>query len=560
MSIIKIREQAVNKIMMPAVIVILIAMLVSIFVSFSPGSRSGPDKDSTGDGVRTAFIVNGDKISDAFYRAQLERAKEQAKQSGQEWSPTQAARIKSQLIPQMIQQAIVASAAQSDGVRVSGRDISDYKDKAYEQQIGQIKQMVFGDKAKGKTDKDVDRELRRRLGDDKGLDYVRAQIESSESDDTIRLQLLTQKYYDRILSQQKVTDADLRDSYRALTTRHILIDSNSRSDAAAKKRAEEVIQKLNKGADFATLAKQYSDDPGSKDNGGLYPAQTPAESQFAREYMDAALRLKPGEYTKTPVKTQFGYHIIKLESSELKLPKDFDKNKDKYRKELMQKRGGEVFQAKLEQLQKDAKITFKDPEFEAYYYFGKNSQGAGGYPMLTKAEAAFKRHIQQNANDPSSDSSYVQLAAIQSMLNHKDDAMKTLQRGLKDKFEDAQARMTLADMEFTAGKKKEALENYKLAAEVTNDPMVHMQLATVFKSKFPEPELAKKSDEIFQAALKRMQQQRAAQEKASRPATKTAPKSTAAKEPSPVKSGKGGQGDNPAGTDSSDKSAAPSKR
>lgn len=563
MSITKIREQAVNKIMMPAVVVILIAMLVSIFYSFSPSANSGADRSDNPDAVQTAFTVNGEKVSDAFYRVQLKRAEDQAKQGGQEWSPTVAAQTKSQIIPQMIQQAIVASAAEAEGVRVSGRDINDYREKNFRQQLQEIKKMVFQGKVKGKTDDDLDRELRRRLGSDKGIDYLRSQMDEGTPDDAIERQILSERYYDQILKSQKVSDADLRDSYRALTTRHILIGANSRSDAAAKKRAEEVIQKLKGGADFATLAKQYSDDPGSKDKGGLYPPQTPAESQFAPEYMNAAMRLKPGEYTLTPVKTSFGYHIIKLDKSEMQLPKDFDKRKNELRKQLMQKRGGEVFQAKMERLQKDAKLTFPDPEFEGYYYLGKNSQGSGGYPALRKAEAAFKRHIQLKANDPVSDSSYIELANIQTLLNHKDDAMKTLQRGLKDKFEDAQARMTLANMQFDAGKKKEALENYKMASEVTNDPMVHMQLATVFKTKFKNPELAKKSDDIFQAALKKMQQQREAQQaaaqKAAKPSGKAAPKAVTVKGDEPKTPAKGAQGDSPDGSDPNDKPASRSK-
>ncbi len=91
------------------------------------------------------------------------------------------------------------------------------------------------------------------------------------------------------------------------------------SDADAKKKADDVVvQVLKPKADFTSLAKIYSDDPGSKTTGG--DLGFARQGQFVAEF-DAALfkDLKDGEVTKTPVKTQFGYHIIKrIESRTVK--------------------------------------------------------------------------------------------------------------------------------------------------------------------------------------------------------------------------------------------------
>ncbi len=76
--------------------------------------------------------------------------------------------------------------------------------------------------------------------------------------------------------------------------------------------AEEVIKKLDDGGDFAVLAKEYSEDPGSKEKGGLY--EDVKMKQMAPEFEKAALALEPGTYSKSLVETNFGYHIIKLES------------------------------------------------------------------------------------------------------------------------------------------------------------------------------------------------------------------------------------------------------
>lgn len=81
--------------------------------------------------------------------------------------------------------------------------------------------------------------------------------------------------------------------------------------AAALEKANAALERLKQGEDFATLAKELSDDPGSKENGGEYDWRR--QGEFVPEYEDAVFNgLKPGEYTLTPVKSQFGYHIIKL--------------------------------------------------------------------------------------------------------------------------------------------------------------------------------------------------------------------------------------------------------
>lgn len=93
---------------------------------------------------------------------------------------------------------------------------------------------------------------------------------------------------------------------------HILFQAQAEGDfPAALEKANAALERLKGGGDFATLAKELSDDPGSKENGGEY--DWTREGSFVPEYEDAVFnQLKPGEYTLTPVKTSFGYHIIKL--------------------------------------------------------------------------------------------------------------------------------------------------------------------------------------------------------------------------------------------------------
>jgi len=82
---------------------------------------------------------------------------------------------------------------------------------------------------------------------------------------------------------------------------------------AVQQEANEVLARINAGEDFATLAKEYSDDPGSRDNGGLY--ENIHEGEFVTEFnLVMTQMLQPGEVMSIPIKTEYGYHIIKLES------------------------------------------------------------------------------------------------------------------------------------------------------------------------------------------------------------------------------------------------------
>src|SRR5439155_4258449 len=93
--------------------------------------------------------------------------------------------------------------------------------------------------------------------------------------------------------------------------RHILImtkDKPPAEEAKLKTKAEGLLQQVRKGGDFAKLAKENSEDPGSKDKGGEYTIQR--DGQMVKEFEDAAFTLKPGQ--SDLIKTAYGYHIVQV--------------------------------------------------------------------------------------------------------------------------------------------------------------------------------------------------------------------------------------------------------
>lgn len=97
-------------------------------------------------------------------------------------------------------------------------------------------------------------------------------------------------------------------------SRHILFSTKNLSadeEKAVKEKAQGVLNRIKNGEDFATLAKEYSEDPGSKDNGGLYEGI--GLGSFVSEYEDAVMAMNDGEVYPQLVKSSHGYHIIKRE-------------------------------------------------------------------------------------------------------------------------------------------------------------------------------------------------------------------------------------------------------
>ena len=134
-------------------------------------------------------------------------------------------------------------------------------------------------------------------------------------------------------AKKQITDDDIKNYYDNeivgdIEVSHILITVDVKDDATeeektkaeekAKKKAMEVIEKLNNGEDFSKLAASYSKDESNKDNGGALGKFNKGEMESSFE--EAAYSLKVNEYTKEPVKTSYGYHVI------LKT-KEYDKKK-----------------------------------------------------------------------------------------------------------------------------------------------------------------------------------------------------------------------------------------
>lgn len=157
--------------------------------------------------------------------------------------------------------------------------------------------------------------------------YIEQLIKGAESEDQLRTA------YQKLLQGQPGREE--------VHARQILV----KTEAEAKS----IIAQLDKGADFATLAKKYSTDPDAASGGDL--------GYFGRDDMvpaftAAAFAVPVGKYTETPVKTEFGWHVIMVEDHRVKKPPTFDEARDEVRRLVAR----DIIEAKLKDLRRGAKI------------------------------------------------------------------------------------------------------------------------------------------------------------------------------------------------------------
>jgi peptidyl-prolyl cis-trans isomerase C len=154
------------------------------------------------------------------------------------------------------------------------------------------------------------------------------------------------------LKKHPITDAQIKAKYDTFTksfgnteyeAQHILVPT--------EKEADDVIAQLKKGAKFSDLAKKYSKDTGSAANGGNLGWSTPGN--YVPPFADALTKLKPGQYTTTPVKTQFGWHVIKLDKTRPAKPPALEQ----LRPQIVQELQREAIQKYQQQLLASAKIS-----------------------------------------------------------------------------------------------------------------------------------------------------------------------------------------------------------
>ncbi len=196
-------------------------------------------------------------------------------------------------------------------------------------------------------------------------------VMSARLDDAVN-SILAQEYLKRIFDRvPKVTDADIAAYYgqhkaeftnpEMVKAQHILVktapDAKPEDLARALEKAKKIKDDLNRGADFGKLAEQQSDDPGSKAKGGDLGFFT--RDRMAPEFSQAAFALSKGQISE-PVKSYFGYHIIKVTDRRDAQQMDLNDASPRIRSKMENERRKAAMDAEIGRLKKKFNVTFTD--------------------------------------------------------------------------------------------------------------------------------------------------------------------------------------------------------
>ena len=225
------------------------------------------------------------------------------------------------------------------------------------------KELLYQEALKKGLDKDV--EYRRKVEEYKKLTLIGLLLEKE------------------IETKAKVTDQDVKDYYEKhkeelasvsqIRASHILVKT--------EEEAKKILERLKKGEDFAKIAKKSSIDPGSAKNGGDLGFFS--SGQMVPEFEAAAARLKTGEISE-PVKTKFGYHIIKVTDKKMGTPVEFEKAKNVIFQRLSAEKQKEFFDSYIESLKKSYKVEIDKEAVSKLSAGEEKKEGLQGKPEQTE--------------------------------------------------------------------------------------------------------------------------------------------------------------------------------
>ena len=304
-----------------------LAILLCALVSFALAGCGGGDDKVPTDAVA---VVDGNEIAKTDYDALIAQAKKSYKNQKRDFpkAGSQEFRtLKNQAVQFLVQREQFEQEA--EGLEV------DVTEKQVDARLAQIQKQYFGgDKKK------YEKQLKEQgLSDQQVRNDIRAQI-------------VSERIFAKVTKDVKVTDAQIEDYYtknkaqysqpESREVRHILVKT--------KAKADDLYRQLQGGADFAGLAKKFSEDTGSKANGGKL---TISKGQTVAPFDQTAFLLKKNAISR-PVKTEFGYHIIQpLSDSKGAKVTPLKDVKESIRQQLGQTKKNEAMTKWVDELKKD---------------------------------------------------------------------------------------------------------------------------------------------------------------------------------------------------------------
>ena len=529
--------------------------LLTLPAIFAPGGGRVSERQDNEPAIMKEAVAEVDGA--ALSRKDLERVYQRAaanmlmmaQYTGQGIGVQQIARDRLAAFDQAVVELLVVKEAEKQGTSVSNRQIAKRAAEVAKQQLDQAKLQFKGKELEQQLAHyatSSDGQPREAMSERGFLRWMTKLLVDTRADD-LRVELATQALEKRVTGSITATEQELLASYDQVTLREIVValrptGKPERTDEEARKRAEQILEQVKKGADFADLARTHSDDWEVTRTAGLQ--QPMAVAHLSPAYQKAVAALKAGDLVPQPIKTDRGYTIVKVEKREQSLPSDYQKNKSQYLKDFGEQKRRTAWEGYTRTLREKAKVKVLDQEILAYQELAKGDY-TKALPLLQQATPAADQ-----IGGLAGASVYYQMAiaySIQSKWKEAADAYGAAsdalsgQNGIPEVR--AQTLIGMARSYENLGDKETAAEWYQAAGDASNTQYIHEQLLQAYQ-RIGKPELLKSEQQWLDDYQKREAEQTKAMEdqqrkmeeeaakKRPRPAPATKPGSPAARPPS----------------------------
>lgn len=464
--------------MKPVIIIVAIAFAVGLlYIGLPGGGFFGGSVQAN-----AIAVVNGETIDQAQFRNTLIQYVTSLEAQNGSLPSGQVELVSAQLLKQMIDETIILHAAKEAKVKVEQADL----DKV----ISEFKEQVGG------ADQ-FDQLLKLN------------NITLDEFSDRVTEQLMVEKMLEQVAGSAEVTADEVAEAFEEVHAQHILIRTtgDEAKDAEAKAKAEEVEAKLAEGADFATLAKEYSEDPGSKDNGG--DLGFISRGQTVPEFEKAAFALGVGEVSE-PVLSQFGYHVIKVVERKKAEGEEFEKAKPELENQLKEAKRNQILSEWFQKTRDEADIVINDVKLSAYTA-----------KIEGKTEEAINLFNQATSVEPENGYLYANLGELYEGKGENDKAIENYKKAAELVGTDASLYFVLGTMYQDKEDKAAAIEAYKKSSEL--DPAnfyLHYSLMSIY-TELGEQDLADAERKLLDELQKQAEEAQKQAEEAERQAAET---------------------------------------
>jgi len=311
--------------------------MIAIGLTLIVGPAMAVEKQSSDEKIA---VVNGTEITREDFDREMGRVRQQLSRSGRPMTRAQLSSVENSVLENLITNELLYQESERKGIKVGKQ--------AVDEQLNRIK---------------------KRFPSEDAFKSTIGKMNLSEADIITQIEkgLSIQQFVKQEFSQKvNVSDKDTKAYYEGnpdkfkqpeeIRASHILIKVDPKSDASQKatsyKKMEEIQVKIQKGGDFAALAKEFSQGPSNVKGGDLGFVR---RGQMVKPFEEAAFALAPGEVSGI-VETRFGYHLIKVFEKKPETTSEYGAVKDRLKQSLEQREVQKLMEVYIEELKNKGKI------------------------------------------------------------------------------------------------------------------------------------------------------------------------------------------------------------